>query len=260
MNDDSLISCICITKNNPFLLTRAIACFKAQTYSNKELLVVYESDNKDVQQVIIAESNNDFSIQFIERPVLPKSSLGALKNNAIAISKGEYFCQWDDDDWYGADRLQIQMEAIIKSAAPICFFGHWIFYDAISEIAYLSFRRNWEGSILCKKSIVTDEVKYALLPKLEDTPFVNKISEMYAIAQVVKPSSYIYVYHGNNTWGFSHFQDNFFKGQQMSLQFSALITVILKGVYTNEKALSMLESDFYNREIIEKIKTSTIYN
>ena len=259
MKDAPLISCLCITKNTPLLLNRAISCYKSQTYSNKELLVVYESDNTQIEQVIEAEKTEG-SIHFIEMPALPKSSLGELKNKAIALSKGVYFSQWDDDDWYGGDRLQIQMDAMLKNGASVCFFGHWIFYDAVAEIAYLSFKRNWEGSILCKKNIVTEEIKYALLPKLEDTPFVNKISEMYTVTQVIKPGSYIYVYHGNNTWSYAHFQDNFLKGQQMSAPYSALITAILKGAYTNERALKMLDSDQFKEEMIQKLKTSTIYN
>lgn len=260
MNNSSLISCICITKNEPSLLTRAISCFKTQSYTNKELLVVYESDNLQIHDVMNAAENRGNNIFFIELPANPKVTLGALKNKAIELCRGEYFCQWDDDDWYADDRLTIQMEAIIKNDAQVSFFGHWIFYDAIAEIAYLSFKRNWEGSIVCKKSIVTEDVKYALLPKLEDTPFVNMISGMYRITQVIKPGSYIYVYHGNNTWDFLHFQSNFFKGQQMSPEYSLLITDILKGIYTAEKALQLLDSDQYNQEIREKLITSKVYN
>lgn len=260
MDTAPLISCVCITKNAPLLLSRAISCFTTQTYANKELLVVYESDNEQIFEVIEKQENRGGNIHYIEMPANPKITLGALKNNAIELAAGEYFCQWDDDDWYACDRLQIQMDAILKNDAPVSFLGHWIFYDAIAEIAYLSFKRNWEGSILCKKTILTGDVKYALLPKLEDTPFVNKISELYKVTQVIKPSSYIYVYHGNNTWDFTHFQNNFYKGQQMSASYSLLITDILKGVYKGEEALKILDSDFYNNEIIQKLITSKIYN
>lgn len=242
------------------MLLRAIACFKTQTYKNKELLVMFETDNKGIQSVIEQEKNEAGNIRFIEVPITQKLSLGELKNKAIELAVGTYFCQWDDDDWYACDRLQIQMEAMLKDAAQVCFLGHWIFYDSIKATAYLSFRRNWEGSILCKKSIVNNEYKYVPLAKLEDTPFVNKISEIFPVTQVIKPSTYIYIYHGNNTWDYKHFKNNFDKGQQMSAAYSRLITDILNGVYNAEDALKMLDSEMQYQEMQEKIATSKVFN
>ena len=40
-----LISCICITRNRPGYLSKAIVCFKQQTYPNKELVILYEEDD-----------------------------------------------------------------------------------------------------------------------------------------------------------------------------------------------------------------------
>ena len=258
MSDGPLISCLCITKNNAEMLHRAIGCFLSQTYTNKELLVIFENDNRTIEEVIKKNTHHQ-QVRFIEMPVSPKCTLGELKNKAIALSDGEYFCQWDDDDWYACDRLQIQMDMLLKSAAQVCFLGHWIFYDCVAAKAYLSFRRNWEGSILCKKDIVNGNCRYALLAKLEDTPFVNKISEMYVTVQVIKPSTYIYIYHGNNTWDYEHFSANFDKGQQMSAAYSQLIADILKGIYSGKKALEMLDSEKFNEEVLAKISTSKIY-
>ena len=260
MTDGPLISCLCITKNNAGMLYRAINCFLSQTYTNKELLVLFETGNTEVEKVIKQLTQNYQQVRFIEMPVTPKHTLGELKNKAIDLSAGEYFCQWDDDDWYACDRLQIQMDALIRSAAQACFLGFWIFYDLVAEAAYLSIRRNWEGSILCKKDIVNENCRYAPLAKLEDTPFVNKISEMGVAVQVIKPATYIYVYHGNNTWDYDHFKANFRKGQQMSPAYSQLIGDILKGIYTNEIASEMLDKETFTKEVAEKISTTKSYD
>src|SRR5579872_5490009 len=44
-NNEPLISCLCITRKKPHMLSRAIRCFMEQSYSNKELVIVYESDD-----------------------------------------------------------------------------------------------------------------------------------------------------------------------------------------------------------------------
>ncbi|MCC8197454.1 MAG: glycosyltransferase family 2 protein [Tannerellaceae bacterium] len=77
-----------------------------------------------------------------------KLTLGELRNLCVQNADGKYICQWDDDDWYSEDRLQIQMEYIIKSNKAAWVLLCWIIFDSINKKSYLSSVRAWEGSIL----------------------------------------------------------------------------------------------------------------
>src|SRR5687767_2313369 len=146
-----LISCLCVTRNKSHLLPTAITCFESQSYSNKELIIVYEDDDMETKSLLQQIRNS--SIKTFEVSSIPKLTLGALRNFSISQSSGEYFCQWDDDDWYHNMRLEIQMKAVQESGKQASILSYWLIYNTKSNESYLSFQRNWEGSILCRKSL-----------------------------------------------------------------------------------------------------------
>ena len=47
-----LISCLCVTRARVPLLKRAVACFHAQTYPQKELVLLYEHDDRETAAFI----------------------------------------------------------------------------------------------------------------------------------------------------------------------------------------------------------------
>src|SRR6187399_197150 len=107
-----LISCLCITRNKIPLLKRAIHCFRNQTYPNKELILVFEDNDNDTKSFV--KRLKDKNISIYEIPSTPKLSLGELRNISIHKCKGEYFCQWDADDWYHNRRLETQIDYILS--------------------------------------------------------------------------------------------------------------------------------------------------
>ena len=46
-----LISCLCISKNNVDIVSQSIKSFLGQTYPNKELIFVYEDNNKYITEI-----------------------------------------------------------------------------------------------------------------------------------------------------------------------------------------------------------------
>lgn len=252
MSLNPMISCLCITKNSAALLSRAIECFEAQTYPFKELLVIYESDNTGIDEVIAQKKGNK-EIHFIEVPAAPKQSLGELRNYSIELAKGELFCQWDDDDWYAANRLEEQLRSLQLHEADVCFLGYWIIYDHTDGKAYISFRRNWEGTVLAKKSIINEACCYAALPKAEDTAFKEAVEANYKIDRFFAPHLYIYTYHGNNTWDYPHFQKNFELGEQLSTELAALCGDILSDKYDQSTATKLLQREAIINELKEKM-------
>lgn len=248
MNSNPLISCLCVTRNKVELISRAIDCFLAQTYPNKELIIIYEDNDNNIKNFL--SKVTETTIRCYEVSTNPKLSLGELRNLSLEYSLGEYFCQWDADDWYHNQRLEYQMKAILTMHKPICFLTYWIIFDTLTNKAYLSYKRLWEGSILCSKDIVIkDNIKYPSEPRMEDNIFSKKIIKKNNVYPVDLPHLYIYVYHGDNTWEYQHFQNNFNVGIQFSEEVNLLLKNILNGMYTIEQASKILSSDKVLKEV-----------
>lgn len=214
-----LISCICITNNRPSLLKRAIYCFELQNYPNKELVISYQK--KDIKSRLIIEEaklNEALKILQIERSVT--DSLGDARNQAVYKCTGDYVCMWDDDDWHHTSRLSYQFNSLrsISQYYQASVLSRILLYDATTKKAYCSFSYTWDGTILCRKEILLQN-QYASRDRGEDTHVITFLSArklLYKIEDV--PFLYIYVYHGENTWNYAHFENFMDKSQVLDEQ------------------------------------------
>jgi len=214
-----------VTKNSAVLLQRAIGCFLAQSYPNKELVVLYEDDNSTARQ-LFEKSGYPATIKIlcVEKGQL----LGALRNYAIANSNGDFFCQWDDDDWYHTDRLEYQYQAIKTNHAAACVLDSWILFDSVRGLSYISGKRPWEGSLLCNREIMK-QVQYPPIRQSEDTSFVWYLLDnglLYVLRDM--PQLYIYTHHGNNTFGADHFESLFECGIPLNEQLNREIIQMMQ--------------------------------
>lgn len=205
MNNQPLVSCICITKNDLNLVLRSIDCFLKQTYKNKELVITYETNNPHIS-LFHWFTKNYPEIKLMEFPESPKKPLGELRNLSIEKSSGDYFMQWDDDDWFHPERIEYQVSQLTETYQAN-ILNRWIMYDGLTNLAYVAFKRKWEGSILCSKEIFMKSPKYSCIAKGEDTDFINSV--IHFIKELDNPKLYIYVFHNKNTWYYWHFQNNF---------------------------------------------------
>src|SRR3989337_2854355 len=99
-----LVSCICISHHSIAFLMRSIECFQQQTYTHKELIVAFTSDNTAASDFL--SQVKDPSIKtLIFSPDIPLT-LGEKRNMAIEFANGFYFCVWVDDDCYIRIRLE----------------------------------------------------------------------------------------------------------------------------------------------------------
>lgn len=198
-----LISCVCVTRNRPKLLARAIACFLRQTYPARELVVVFENDDVATPSVLQAFASP--AIRSFCVPAIPKQSLGSLRNTGISFAQGALLAQWDDDDWYSPERLMQQAATLQSQSARACVLSRWIMADMIERRAYASAPRAWEGSLLVRRDSVPT---YPDLARGEDTPVVQRLIEQGGLVGLDRPDLYIYTVHDNNTWDRSHWSSN----------------------------------------------------
>lgn len=205
--DSPLISCLCLSQNRVPMLRRAVACFQAQSYAARELLIVYRS-NDHVTRDYVA-SLDDARIRGVEAPADGQIQVGGLRNIAVAASRGEYVATWDDDDWSAPERLQLQMETIREHQRPACVLHRCQIYDMATLRAFISTPYMWQMSMVCKRSVLPE---YPNQMRGEDRHVVDLLLHSHQLIQLERPDLYIYVYHGANTCGRAHFKRSVFAG------------------------------------------------
>jgi glycosyltransferase involved in cell wall biosynthesis len=121
----------------------AIACFQAQSYDPRELLIL--DDGESVRDLI----PDDERIRYFHYPA--RMVLGEKRNLACELARGEVICHWDDDDWSAADRIEHQLSAMESSGKPMTGFHSLLYFDEPKREAW-HFRgpSDWVvGSSLC---------------------------------------------------------------------------------------------------------------
>lgn len=255
------ISCVCVTKNRPYLLKKSIRCYIHQNYQNKELVIISQGDpesNEEIQNYLKEVNRNDIS--FFIMPDL--ASLGSLRNTSIEIATGELICQWDDDDLYHPDRLITQYQAIRKSdrnlASIYCDFLK--FFAETKELYWCDWSDKYDfshkflcGSIMFYKKVFNMfEVFYPEFGdqscRQEDLNVLEKIITKGKISPIVSGNHYIYVYHGKNTYEIEH--------HKLTLNDKWGFKVFDRDAILYNKQL--LEDTFKKVELNEKIKVCSL--
>ncbi len=148
-----LISCIMPTtgKRKRFV-EQSIKLFNAQDYPNKELIIIDEPDyyGNSVFEFFQAQSN----IEYVYIETLGTDvplTVGAKRNLACSLARGDIICLWDDDDWHGPHRLSHQAQPIIDYEADITGFPLDIVLNAREGTA-------WRASSTLSQEIFTSGV------------------------------------------------------------------------------------------------------
>lgn len=195
----SLVSCLCVTRGKYDHLARAVQCFESQSHKHRELIVVHQGLEDRCLQLLEKVSRVTVA------SAVSAQTLGELRNLSLRIAAGEYVCQWDDDDWHAPDRIEKQLDWLLKRRANACVLARWFMRNELTGRVYLSPYRHWEGSLLCRKSEPALRAGYPPLAQGEDTELTNNLLATGKVATLDRPELYLYTYHGKNTWSAEHF-------------------------------------------------------
>lgn len=202
-----LISCICVTDDRVELLKRAINCFGSQNYPNKELVISYpKKDHHTRSMVEYLLQHSALQILKIERE--DQESVGNARNLAIVKCRGDYVCVWDDDDWYHESRLSFQYNSMRTTGLGYnaSILRRVILFDHMNHRAYMSFTYPWENTLMCRKEIILQN-QYAHSNKGEDTHIIKFLDGKKFLHHIDEaPFLYVYIYHGQNTWDYKHYE------------------------------------------------------
>jgi glycosyltransferase involved in cell wall biosynthesis len=212
------ISCLMVTGKNRFdYFVKSFQCYQDQTYPNRELIIVNEGP-KSYQEKIAnhVAHRSDVRLVFLDGWY----SLGALRNISIALSFGDIFVQWDDDDFNAPERLAVQYNFLsTQPKAKICFLSDQLHYYFNFKTLFLE---DWYeyGSGGMKP--------YALIPGTgmawrksfhnrypsagkwcsagEDSVLSSKLCEIDEQVSLLRGYGYMqmYSYHGDNVWNENH--------------------------------------------------------
>lgn len=206
-----LISCITPTRNRHGFLSDMIAMFLAQTYPNKELIIIDDSPFPFPGVDSLPPSVN---YQFIhtKNPL----SIGHKRNLAVSLSNGEYIAFMDDDDFHGKKRLSLQMNTILRTKCDVLTPKKIFFNDVTKPVRSCSvftisskFTKTvfWNGYItpcmIFKKNLFKFN-KFRNVSLGEDSLFIKDLLRIKKIRicshSILSPSHFMYSIHQSNTW------------------------------------------------------------
>lgn len=205
--NDVLVSCLMVTANRPQLVKRALKCFERQTLDNRELIIV--DDGVIDLRELIDSSSAASKILYVKLESEPRLTLGELRNLSIESARGQWCCQWDDDEWYHPERLERQLNAAMSIGVGASALKWTLMrIETLDSNVVLNFRADTgmatPGTILFRRDVRS---RYPARSRNEDGIFLRRVSEEVGVAILGREFSHLFVrvFHGSNTWEMKHF-------------------------------------------------------
>jgi len=115
------ISVIIPTRNRASFLTQAVELFKAQDWTNKELLILDDSDSENINLKRQAKIHQN--IQYFHQS--RRLTIGEKRNILASRCTGELIAHFDDDDYYSPEYLSWMLNALQKTDADLVKLSGW---------------------------------------------------------------------------------------------------------------------------------------
>jgi hypothetical protein len=194
------VSCLMVTRGVIDILRHAVACYAAQSWPVRELVVVTDADRAGAVEDFLSRQS---LARYTVTGAPPGLSLGDLRNMAMARSRGHILMQWDDDDLYDPHRIRSAVTVLKATDAAAVFLEQWLIWWPARGLAALSAPRTWEGSVAARREHARP---FPALSRDEDTYPNQAIAQGHAIGLVQAPLQYVYTITGRNTWDEPHFE------------------------------------------------------
>lgn len=199
------VSCVMVTRGRAMWVAQSIRYFDAQDWpaGDRELVIVYE-DERDLPAP--PPERADVRLVRVEHGC----SIGEKRNVGAQEARGTFVAQWDDDDYYGADRLRRQVAPLLDGTADVTglrdalFFepASWTFWRCSPALHARMFVEDVFGGTLAYRRAVWEHLAHYPPTSLrEDADFLVAAMRRGArLARVPAGESYVYLRHGRNTW------------------------------------------------------------
>jgi glycosyltransferase involved in cell wall biosynthesis len=199
-----LVTAIMPTRQRPEFALQAVGYFLAQDYPNKELVIL-----EDGTPSLTRSLPDDPRVRYIATGI-EQRSIGAMRNEACQLARGDIVAHWDDDDWHGPGRLTRQVAAIGAGTADITGLRNsltldlpaWRFWRCRPELHRRLFVRDVHGGTLVyRRHIWEEKAQFPNRSLAEDAAFLDRAVRRGARLEAVEADGiFIYVRHDSNAW------------------------------------------------------------
>lgn len=172
---------VVMCSNRPHNIDIMIRNFLAQTYNNKELIVIINKDDVDFEHL-----KNKLEVvpscQLIHEA--EAHSLGECLNTGVKVSCGDVIAKFDDDDIYGENYLHDAVNAMDFSGADVVGKdSHFAYIESLDELVLIRDNKDNRysdfiiGASLVIKKSVFDTISFHDRSKGEDSQFLRDCKE-----------------------------------------------------------------------------------
>ena len=199
-----LVTAIMPTRQRPEFALQAVRYFFAQDYANKELLVL-----EDGTPSLAGRLPDDPRVRYVATGGAARS-IGAMRNEACRLAHGDIVAHWDDDDWYGPERLTRQAAAIRAGEADVTALrdslmldlAAWRFWRCRPQLHRRLFVHDVHGGTLVyRRQIWQEKAQFPNRSLAEDAVFLDQAVRRGARLRAVEAEGiFVYIRHDANAW------------------------------------------------------------
>ena len=223
-----MISVITVTnKVDPYIYQNIFNNYLNQSYSNKELILIINTNKEDYYRHETPYNNNGIeiyvntlddilnrrdlkdlksSIKIFEFPI---NTLGDCLNKSALLSSGKYWCKFDDDDKYGAKYLENSLLYLQKSGADIVGKRRVFVEDKQTKSLYLTNSKNLvrppnhkmtdfiRGPTFFCRTILVLLIRFPHINKGEDTEFLRRCNRSNKKIYTSDENDFVYIRNSN---------------------------------------------------------------
>ena len=199
------VSCLMATYDRRSFVPQAIQCFLDQDYRHRELIIV-DDGPEPIEDLVPRDPRIHYLWSRSRR------SIGAKRNLACELATGDYLMCWDDDDWFGPDRITCQVTPMLTERfdATVLLTGYMLdladncfwHQDPEGPGGLFCQGANW-GTLAWSRKWWAKGLRYPDHSLAEDVALQESLVRHGAhIGRLPNEGAYVYVRHGKNTWQF----------------------------------------------------------
>ena len=118
-----MVSVIIPTYNREDYVVRAVESALHQTYHDIEVVLIDDGSTDDTARKMYNIGRNDHRLRYFFQE---NKGVAAARNLGIQKAKGEYISFLDSDDVLHPDKIEEQLQELLKNKADVCICNYWI--------------------------------------------------------------------------------------------------------------------------------------
>lgn len=125
--EDILVSAVMPTRERREYARRAVECFMAQTWQNKELVVLDDADGPSFDSPPAGA---------LYEKLKKRYQIPDKRNMICEMARGHVIAHFDSDDWSKPTRIEEQIRLLLTNNKPVTGYRVMLFWDEIENRAW----------------------------------------------------------------------------------------------------------------------------